>query len=347
MAALALALSASGCTAPEATSGSALPWDPGSFPDVIPPDPAAVELGRTLFYDPVLGEDGLTACATCHSEHWGMGDGLPVSVGLHGVGAVGPGRRGPNQTRRNAQTLYNVVFRERLFWDGRALDLEHQVSFPLEDPGELGSSEAAVLARLRALPEYTDWFARVFPGEILSFPLVTRALRAFQEALISDWAPYDRYAAGDLGALDERAQEGMRLFAAEGCADCHTPPRFEREHYASRGQPSPPGVSDEGRAEVTGRGADIGGFRVPTLRNLRDSEPYFHAGSAATLEDAVRDELSLDRQRRGEPPPTEEDVALISHFLKKGLTDRTRDQPRPAHVPSGLPVPLDGFRVPR
>ncbi len=325
------------------TNAAELPWAVGEWPSYSPPDAAQAQLGKLLFYDPVLGADGTTACATCHSEHWGMGDGLPVSVGLDGVGAVGPGRDGVNRTRRNSQSLWNVAFRQRLFWDGRSPSLEEQVLSPLTEAVELGSSAAAVEEAIRGVPEYLRLFDVAFPGEPFEFTLVQRALAAYQRLLVSDYAPYDRYVAGDLGALNERSLRGMRAFGREGCADCHVPPRFELDRYVDRGHSGP---DDLGRGEVTGDAADVGAFRVPSLRNLRETEPYFHAGTVPSIAGAVRAEIARDRGV--EPSSVPQDIVDdIAYFLNKALIDRTRDQPRPAHVPSGLPVPLDGFRVPR
>lgn len=337
-------LAACGDDAQEQSSPD-LPWAAGQWPSYSPPDAAQAELGKLLFYDPVLGADGATACATCHSEHWGMSDGLPVSIGLDGVGAVGPGRDGQNRTRRNSQSLWNVAFRERLFWDGRSPNLEDQVLAPLTEAVELGSSPEVVEDAIRGIPEYMGLFDEAFPGETFGFPLVQRALAAYERLLISDFAPYDRYVAGDLDAMNERSIRGMHAFASEGCASCHVPPRFESELYVDRGHPSAD-PADLGRAEVTGVAADNRAFRVPSLRNLRETEPYFHAGTARTIEDAVRAELARDR---GVDPSSvsTDTVDDISYFLNKALIDRTRDQSRPARVPSGLDVPLDGFRVPR
>src|SRR5690606_3483566 len=111
--------------------GPPIPWDYAPFPAIVDPadnpsTPEQVELGRLLFYDPILSRDRKVACATCHSEIWGMGDGLALSVGVDGVGPTGPGRDGPNKTRRNSMTLWNVGLREALFWDGRAGLLEEQ-----------------------------------------------------------------------------------------------------------------------------------------------------------------------------------------------------------------------------
>ena len=250
-----------------------------------PTTEAKVALGRLLFYDPVLSSDHATACATCHSEIWGMGDGLAVSVGVEGVGPTGPGRDGPNKTRRNAQTLWNAAHRERLFWDGRAGSLEAQALEPITTAEELGRNTLQeAIDDVAAIDGYRALFEEAFPGEAIDAVTLGRALASFQRTLVAAWGPYDRYVAGDAGALSPEAQQGMFLFAAAGCASCHAPPRFESERYADRGLG---GGDDLGRFEVSGNMADAGHFRVPTLRNLRETGPYFHDGSVATLADLV------------------------------------------------------------
>lgn len=346
---------AAGCTVEEGgphapgVSARELPWDPVALP--APPEPAdnpgtpeKVDLGRLLFYDPILGSDRAVACATCHSEIWGMSDGLARSVGVDGVGPTGPGRTGDNVTARNAQTLWNVAYRETLFWDGRARTLEEQVLFPLHAAAELGRKPADVAADLSAIPEYVDRFAAAFPGEgdPVSVWHVQEAIAAFERTLVSDRAPYDQFIAGDPGALSEQAQRGMWLFGEVGCADCHAPPRFEAEIFARRAAPPAPGVRDRGRAGISGRPEDTGAFRVPTLRNVRESGPYFHSGAVDKLAEAVRMEAQLASR-----PLTDDEVLAIVTFLDKGLIDPSRSPGRPAEVPSGLPVPVDGFRIPR
>src|SRR5262249_52051886 len=160
--------------------------------------------------DPLLSSDRTVACATCHSEDWGMADGMARSVGVDGTGPTGPGRTGPNMTRRNALTLWNTAFRTRLFWDGRTGSLEEPGLGPLHEPKELGRDPADVVADLAAIPEYAARFAESFPG---ASPAVTvenlqRAIAAFERALVSDRAPYDHYAGGDLGSLNPRARRG-------------------------------------------------------------------------------------------------------------------------------------------
>jgi cytochrome c peroxidase len=321
-------LMAIGCGAPEPAgpAGPPLPWPREAFPQMAEPEhnrstPAKVELGRMLFYDPILSSDRAVACATCHSEIWGMTDGLARSVGVGGVGPTGPGRTGDNVTARNAQTLWNAGWRASLFWDGRSASLEEQVLEPMKAPEELGRDPAEAARDLAAIPEYAALFAAAFPDsqEPVSVAHLTHAIAAFERTLVSRRAPYDAYVRGDTGALSAESVRGMFLFAGAGCADCHRPPLFDSERF-----------EDRGRGETV---------RVPTLRNVRESGPYFHDGSEPELTRAVRHEAPamLD----------EEEIAAIATFLSKGLTDLTAEPARPRRVPSGLPVPVDGFRVAR
>lgn len=330
-------------------AGPPLPWAYTAFPE--PSSPAdnpttaeKVELGRLLFYDPILSSDRQVACATCHSEIWGLSDGLARSVGIGGKGPTGPGRTGPNVTRRNAPTLWNVVYKELLFWDGRSASLEAQALEPLFEPKELGRPPAEVAAELGQIPEYALRFSQAFGGEAPSAENLARALGAFQRTFLSRRALYDRYVEGDAGVFDDQALLGMELFAEAKCSSCHVPPRFDSARFADRGI----GESDDrGRFEVTADPADDRAFQVPTLRNVRDSEPYFHDGSSAKLRDAVEREVerSVSRGQSRELSPDEVDA--ITRFLDKGLTDVSSEPDRPEQVPSGFPVPKDGFRIPR
>ena len=350
-----LLLAASGCAVEEggphapAVVERVLPWAPEALPAAPEPEdnpttPEKAALGRLLFYDPILSTDRAVACATCHSEIWGMSDGLPRSIGVGGVGPTGPGRTGASLTRRNAQTLWNVAHREALFWDGRTASLEDQVIFPFHEARELGRDPAEVVADLAAIPEYAARFAEAFPGDGAPVTLVhlQRAIAAFERTMVSDRSPYDQFIAGDEGALNETAQRGMWLFAEVGCSGCHVPPRFEAEVFADRRVAPAPGVRDEGRGAVTREAADQYAFRVPTLRNVRESGPYFHTGAVVELVDAVRHEAGLAPRALDE-----DEISAITTFLDKGLIDPSRSPGRPAKVPSGLPVPVDGFRIPR
>ncbi len=330
--------------------GPPIPWDYAPFPELVEPasnvsTDAKIALGRLLFYDPVLGRDEKTACATCHSEQWGFSDGLALSVGVDGEGPTGPGREGPNVTPRNAPTLWNVAWKESLFWDGRSSMLELQALDPLNNELELDLPVKDAVERLRAIPAYVELFDEAFPDA--GKPRVTgtniaKALSAFERTFITNFAPYDQYVGGDEGALTEESKQGMVLFHQAGCSSCHVPPLFDSERFEAR-----IATDDVGRFKVTGDEADRGKMRVPTLRNLRETGPYFHDGSTVALEEAVLREATRAAEQGEGQPLSEAQAALVSVFLRKALMSRANEPTRPDEVPSGLAVPLDGFRIPR
>lgn len=323
------------------TGASPTPWPITAFPDL--PDSMAdvpedrVELGRMLFFDPLLSVDRETACATCHSEQWGMSDALARSVG-HGAGLLaGPGRRGPNVLRRNAPDLYNLAFRKTLLWDGRVETLEEQALLPLLADDEMSVDPQAVVDELANISEYVALFENAFPED----PRVTvenlaSALAAYQRTFISDRSTYDAYVEGRTGLMTDEQVEGMFRFAEMGCDSCHVPPLFESETFSDRNVPEPDGVVDHGLEEHTGKREDRGKFRAVSLRNLMSTSPYFHNGAMTRMDDAIRHELEQSGM-----PFDEEDVRLITTFIDKTLRDETREAVRPVSVPSGLPVPLD------
>jgi len=331
----------------DGASTPSVPWPVTAFPslpDIMDGVPEArIELGTVLFYDPILSVDRETACATCHSELWGMGDALPVSIG-HGAGILaGPGRKGPNVLRRNAPTLYNLAFRATFFLDGRAKSLEAQAITPMVADDEMNRDPAEAVVEIAGIPEYADLFAEAFPDD----PRVTvdnlaSALAAFQRTLVSNRSLYDAYLKGDLGALRDDVVEGMFRFAEMGCDSCHAPPLFESEIFADRNVSAAEGIVDEGRAEVTGDAEDIGTFRTPTLRNIAFTAPYYHNGSVVELDDVVRNELAQTGL-----PYTDEDAGLITLFIDEALRDESREPERPDFLPSGLSVPLDGTGIRR
>jgi cytochrome c peroxidase len=347
--ALTFAVLVAACGGP-AESGEAIPtvdvpWPVTEFPalpDTMDDVPEArLELGRLLFYETLLSGDRETACATCHSEVWGMSDSLARSVGLGAGLLAGPGREGPNVMRRNAPTLYNLAFRQSFFLDGRTATLEEQALLPMREADEMDRAPEESVAEMATIPEYVDRFAEAFPDD----PRVTvdnmaSALAAFQRSMISKRATYDGYLKGDLGALDGDVVEGMFRFAEMGCDGCHTPPLFESERFENRNVPDAEGVVDDGLMEITGLEEDRGKFRVPTLRNTAFSNPYFHNGAMRKLEDAVEHELEQSGM-----PYTEEDARLIKLFINKALRDESREPARPQSLPSGLPLPRDGTQI--
>jgi cytochrome c peroxidase len=336
-------------------AGPRMPWVYAPLglapePATNPSTPEKVHLGRLLFHDPILSGDNATACVTCHSQYWGMGDGLAFGIGVGGAGPSGIGRRGPTKTRRNVPTLWNVAYRTALFWDGRVSSLEEQIEVPLLDDRELGGNPEVVMRKLAENATYQGLFAAAFPESPQpSRENLARAIASFVRTIVSSDAPYDRYARGDDKALSELEIRGMFLFAELGCATCHAPPLFGVDAYSAVGltneafRPSALSEDDFGRFEITGDESDRYAFRVPQLRNVRETGPYFHDGRAATMSQALREMTAATSSR----PVSEDELVMLGEFVGKGLMDKARVPERPLSVPSGLPVPSDGFTIRR
>lgn len=283
----------------------------GQPPPFVPEDnamsAAKVELGRHLFYDPRLSANGSQSCSSCHEQARGFADAETTPEGSTG-----------DPVPRNSMGLTNVAYRSSFGWANPALvRLEEHALVPLfgEFPVELGVTgvEDAVLERLAADPAYVAMFDDAFSGRV-DIPAVVSALAAFQRTLLSYDSPYDRWVAGDDSALSPAAQRGFALFFSERaeCYHCHggfdftnatrtadaagVPAFHNTGLYDVDGQGSypPPNV---GLVEFTGRNADRGRFRVPTLRNVAVSAPYMHDGSLATLDDVVRHYVRAGTER--------------------------------------------------
>ncbi len=277
-------------------------WDlPGGFPQPrVPLDnpmsTVKIELGRTLFYDKSLSQNGTQACASCHQQKRAFTDG-----GLHAVGSTGQAHS------RNSMTLTNIAYASRLTWANHLLDrLEDQALLPMfgDAPVELGlPDEKTLVERLRQNQRYSDLFERSFPDErqAISVQNVTRAIAAFERTLISGNSAYDRYSRGDTGALSGTAKRGMTLFFSERleCFHCHGGfnfadsvdhaklPEPERAFhntglYNVDGKGAYP-LKDRGLFKLTNNPTDMGRFKAPTLRNIAVTAPYMHDGSIATL----------------------------------------------------------------
>jgi cytochrome c peroxidase len=338
------ALLAVGCSdsAGTAPGDNALtPWPVTAFP-ALPQGAAEVpkariELGRLLFFDPILSGDHQTACATCHSELWGMGDGIPRGIGQGAGLDAGPGREGPNVLRRNSPSLFNAAFRPSLLWDGRETALEEQALGPLFADDELGADRETLLSELTGIPEYKSRFEDAFPEDPrVTIENLAAALAAYERTFIADRTTYDAYVGGRSNLMNDDEIKGMYRFAEMGCDDCHMPPLFESETFADRNVPEVDGIVDLGLEEVTGREEDRGKFRTVSLRNLLSTEPYFHNGSIATMRAAIRHELEQSGM-----PFTDDDLQLIELFIDNTLRDETRKAIRPTTVPSGLHLPID------
>ncbi len=254
-----------------------------AIPSAVALDPRRVALGRRLFHDPLLSGDGSIACASCHPLEQGGADGRPRSIGIRGsVGDI------------NAPSVFNVGLHFRQFWDGRAATLEEQIDGPLHSPKEMGASWEVVLGRLTASADYARAFDEAYPDGV-SRDNVKNAIASFERSLLTPNSPFDRYLAGDSEALTERARHGYELFKGYGCIACHQGAAvggnmfqrlgIVRDYFEDRGDVT---RADLGRYNVTGREEDRYVFKVPSLRNVALTGPYFHDGSAATLDEAVR-----------------------------------------------------------
>lgn len=308
--------------------------------------PQQIDLGRLLFFDPLLSADNSLSCASCHQPDLGFSDGKAQSVGIGG-----------RQLPRSAPSLWNVAFLDRFFWDARADTLEQQAEGPLFDPKEMGTTPAQLLADLGANAHYPALFGQAFPGsERIELAQVKTALVAFQSSLISLNSRYDRYAHGHHESLDEEEIAGLNVFRSfvARCAECHQPPLFTNNQIAVIGVPEPQGEPLDPGAQATFDAEKLrGGFKVPTLRNITRSAPYMHRGNFETLREAV----SFYNDGRGhavpegeklylhwhiwEPDLTEREIDLIVAFLDT-LTDESLTPPIPEAVPSGL-NPKAGF----
>ncbi len=268
-----------------------------------------VALGRILFQDRRLSGDNTVSCAHCHPLDRGGADGLPVSVGVKGrMGAV------------NAPTVYNIAGYIAYFWDGRAATLEELIlDGPLQNPDEMNASWEEVLGKLRKDPVLDERFHRYFTQGITP-RTVSRAIAAFLRTLVTLDSPFDRWEKGDPKALSDAAVRGYKLFSSYGCIACHQGRAVGGNMFATMGvmgdyfRDRNGGVTqaDLGRFNVTGKASDKYVFKVPSLRLAAVTPPYFHDGSVATLDEAVR---IMGRYQLGrEIPPV--DRADIIAFLR-------------------------------
>lgn len=273
-------------------AGDPLPKSP-PIPKDNPMTPAKIELGKQLYFDPRLSKTGTVSCNSCHNVMAGGDDNRAVSVGVEG-------KKGD----RSAPTVWNAAFMSVQFWDGRAATLEDQAKGPLVNSDEMGmSSHDLVVKRIAEVPGYQEEFRKVFvEKEPITIDNVAKAIAAYERTLITPNSPYDRYMAGDKNALDPAAKRGMDLAQKIGCTSCHSGPNFAGPALEP-GQgffmkfPMNAGTEyevkyhlaeDPGRFKVTKQESDRNVWRVPTWRNITLTAPYFHNGSVATLNEAVR-----------------------------------------------------------
>ncbi|WNJ19209.1 cytochrome c peroxidase [Pontibacter sp. G13] len=245
------------------------------FPEDNAPTRARIELGRMLFFDPILSRDTTISCGTCHLQSAGLADHERVSVGIEG-------RKG----FRNVPTLTNVGYHPYFFKEGGSPTLEMQVLGPLENEDEMGFNAALLNDRLQGHPIY-DPLAQEAYGRPIDIYVVTRAIAAFERTMISGNSPYDQFQRGDSSALTPAQIRGKQLFFSPevGCTTCHS--GFDFTNYAMENIGSHFPYEDLGRYRISGDSSDIGKFKVPTLRNVAVTAPYFHDGGIPHLFDVL------------------------------------------------------------
>lgn len=236
---------------------------------------ARVELGRALFFDPLLSVDRTLSCGSCHQPGRYFTNGLERAVGVGG-----------REGRRNVPSVLNAAYGRSFFWDGRAATLEEQVLQPIRSERELGLDIDTLVRRLSTADRYRAGFQQAFDDAAITPERVARALASYLRTLRSGDAPIDRFLFGDSSALTRDARRGFRLFVGRGnCGVCHTIPLFTDHAFHNTGVSW--GSADQGRFAVTSDEADRGAFKTPSLRNVAETAPYMHDGSIASLEDVI------------------------------------------------------------
>jgi len=273
-------------------------------------NPALVELGKKLFFDPRLSKSGFISCNSCHNLSMGGTDNIKTSIGHNW-------HQGPI----NAPTVLNSSMNVAQFWDGRAADLKVQAGGPIANPGEMGFTHELAVSVLQSIPEYVAEFKSNFGSDKVTIDEVTTAIAAFEETLVTPNSRFDKWLKGDNKALSANEVAGYKLFKDSGCVACHNGPAVGGNSYQKMGVVEPYKTDNpaEGRSAVTGNDADRFNFKVPTLRNVQLTYPYFHDGEAATLKDAVN---IMARVQLGKTFTDQENAKVVA-FLKT----LTGDQP--------------------
>ena len=274
-------------------------------------DAAKVELGKKLFFDPRLSRSGFISCNSCHNLGMGGSDNVAASVGDRWQkGGI------------NSPTVLNSVLNIAQFWDGRAKNLADQAGGPIANPIEMNSSHEAAVATLRSIPGYVQEFKSVYKVDAIDIQQVTDALATFEATLVTPNARFDKWLKGDKKAITDVELKGYQLFKSSGCVACHNGPAVGGNMFMKMGVVAEYKTNHpaEGRSAVTGNDIDRFTFKVPTLRNVELTYPYFHDGAAKTLTEAVD---IMGRLQLGRVYSAEENAQIVA-FLKT----LTGDQPK-------------------
>ena len=289
---------------------------------------AMVELGKKLYFDPRLSKSGFISCNSCHNLSMGGTDNLKTSIGHNW--AQGP---------INAPTVLNSSMNVAQFWDGRAADLKEQAGGPIANPGEMAFTHTLALEVLESIPAYVTEFTQVFGPDCINIDQVTTAIAEFEKTLVTPNGSFDQWLLGDSKAIGAEELAGYQLFKNSGCVACHMGPAVGGTSFQKMGLVSPYETKNvaEGLAGVTGEDTDRFKFKVPTLRNVEMTYPYFHDGEAATLTEAVEVMGRLQLGRNFEKADIDQMVAFLTtltgeqpSFMLPILPPSTDQTPRPA-----------------
>ncbi len=273
-------------------------------------DMGKVELGKKLYFDPRLSKSGFISCNSCHNLSMGGTDNIRTSIG-------DKWQQGPI----NSPTVLNSSLNLAQFWDGRAADLKEQAGGPIANPGEMAFTHTLALGVLESIPAYVREFKLVFGKDKVDIDQVTEAIAEFEKTLVTPNSRFDQWLLGKKTALTPNELAGYKLFNESGCVACHNGPNLGGNSFQKMGivEPYKGNQGVEGRAGVTGKDADRFNFKVPTLRNVELTYPYFHDGAANTLTEAVD---VMGRLQLGKKFTADENAKIVA-FLKT----LTGDQP--------------------
>ena len=294
-------------------------------------DLGLAELGKKLYFDPRLSRSGFISCKSCHNLSMGGTDNIPTSIGHKW-------QQGPI----NAPTVLNSSLNIAQFWDGRAADLQEQAAGPIANPKEMAFTHRLTIDVLASIPGYAREFKQVFGTGQITIDEVTAAIAEFEKTLVTPDSRFDQWLLGDASALNAQELAGYKLFKESGCIACHNGEAVGGNSYQKMGVVAPyqASVDAEGRSAVTGKDSDRFSFKVPTLRNVELTYPYFHDGAANTLGEAVD---VMGRLQLGRTFNAEENASIVA-FLKT----LTGEQPRlllpilpPSVDATPRPVPFD------
>ena len=266
-------------------------------------DPAKVELGKKLWFDPRLSRSGFISCNSCHNLSMGGSDNVAASIGDRWQkGGI------------NSPTVLNSGLSIAQFWDGRAKDLAAQAGGPIANPIEMASTHDAAVATLQSIPGYVKEFKSVYKVDAIDIQQVTDALATFEATLVTPNSRFDQWLKGDKKAITDVELKGYQLFKSSGCVACHNGPAVGGTMFMKMGvvEEYKTNHPAEGRSAVTGNAIDRFTFKVPTLRNVELTYPYFHDGAAKTLTEAVD---IMGRLQLGRVYSKEENAQIVA-FLK-------------------------------